>query len=291
MTRWCEAQPGLVAYGGQCLVRRAEILHLQGNWAEAAEAVRPRSSECLEGPDRAAIGAAWYQRAELHRLRGESEAAEEAYREAARSGRSPQPGLALLRLSQGQSRRRRPRSAGPWTRQPSQGCALACSPRTSRSFSPRETIGTLARPRKSWRLSPATSALSPASGRRSGPRSRPPGRRRPAGGTRRAARAADRMARVEAPYEAARVPRPPRRVPPRGRRRRGGPHRKGARRRGSPRTRRGAGPRSPVEAGRAPAEGPLEPARIGGAPPDRHRPDEPAIAAALSSASAPSSAT
>ena len=102
MTRWCEAQPGLVAYGGQCLVRRAEILHLQGNWAEAAEAVSTAFQRGFEGPDRAAIGAAWYERAELHRLRGETEAAEQAYREAARSGRSPQPGLALLRLSQGQ---------------------------------------------------------------------------------------------------------------------------------------------------------------------------------------------
>ena len=102
MTRWCEAQPGLVAYGGQCLVRRAEILHLQGNWAEAAEAVSTAFQRGFDGPDRPAIGAAWYQRAELHRLRGESEPAEEAYREAARSGRSPQPGLALLRLSQGQ---------------------------------------------------------------------------------------------------------------------------------------------------------------------------------------------
>ncbi len=102
MTRWCEAQPGLVAYGGQCLVRRAEILHLQGNWAEAAEAVSTAFERGFDGPDRAAIGSAWYERAELHRLRGASEAAEESYREAARSGRSPQPGLALLRLSQGQ---------------------------------------------------------------------------------------------------------------------------------------------------------------------------------------------
>ncbi|HYW88864.1 MAG TPA: LuxR C-terminal-related transcriptional regulator, partial [Chloroflexota bacterium] len=43
-----------------------------------------------------------YQRGEVHRLRGELSRAEEAYREAARRGRNPQPGLALLRLAQGQ---------------------------------------------------------------------------------------------------------------------------------------------------------------------------------------------
>ncbi len=49
----------------------------------------------------AAAGQALYQQAELHRLRGELAAAEAAYREASRFGREPQPGLALLRLRQG----------------------------------------------------------------------------------------------------------------------------------------------------------------------------------------------
>ena len=39
---------------------------------------------------------------ELHRLCGESAQAEEAYHQASRSGRDPQPGLARLRLAQGQ---------------------------------------------------------------------------------------------------------------------------------------------------------------------------------------------
>jgi hypothetical protein len=45
-----------------------------------------------------ALGLAFYQQAELHRLRGEFAKAEEAYRQASRFGREPQPGLALLRL-------------------------------------------------------------------------------------------------------------------------------------------------------------------------------------------------
>jgi DNA-binding CsgD family transcriptional regulator len=48
------------------------------------------------------VGAAFYQQGELHRLRGAFARAEEAYTEASRLGREPQPGLALLRLTQGQ---------------------------------------------------------------------------------------------------------------------------------------------------------------------------------------------
>ncbi len=47
------------------------------------------------------MGAGLYLRAELHRLRGEFGDAENAYREANELGRNPQPGLALLRLAQG----------------------------------------------------------------------------------------------------------------------------------------------------------------------------------------------
>ena len=102
MKTWCESQADLVAYSGQCLVRRAEILLLHGAWSEAAEAARHACQRCLQGPDRAALGQAWYQEAELRRLRGELDEAEEAYRQASRWGRVPQPGLALLRLAQGQ---------------------------------------------------------------------------------------------------------------------------------------------------------------------------------------------
>lgn len=102
MTEWCEGQPDLIAYNGQCLLRRAEILQLRGAWPEAIEAAQQACERCQHGPDQAASGAACYRRAELHRLRGESARAEEAYREASRYGYKPQPGMALLRLSQRQ---------------------------------------------------------------------------------------------------------------------------------------------------------------------------------------------
>jgi DNA-binding CsgD family transcriptional regulator len=55
----------------------------------------------LRPPPQRAVGAAFYQRAELHRLRGEFADAEEAYRQASQWGRMSEPGLTQLRLAQG----------------------------------------------------------------------------------------------------------------------------------------------------------------------------------------------
>jgi DNA-binding NarL/FixJ family response regulator len=48
------------------------------------------------------MGDALYEQAEVHRLRGDFSAAETLYVEAGEHGREPQPGLALVRLAQGQ---------------------------------------------------------------------------------------------------------------------------------------------------------------------------------------------
>ena len=102
LSSWCDSQPDLVLYRGQCLVHRAELLQMRGDWQVAMDETQ-RARERLSQPTgQAAIGMAFYQQAELHRLRGEFEDAEEAYREASQHGRVAIPGLAQLRLAQGQ---------------------------------------------------------------------------------------------------------------------------------------------------------------------------------------------
>jgi DNA-binding NarL/FixJ family response regulator len=101
LSRWCEAQPDMIPYRGQCLVRRAEIMQLHGEWPNAMREVE-RARDTLAQRGERAVGAALYQKAELHRLRGEFAKAEEEYRSASQWGRKPHPGLARLRLAQGQ---------------------------------------------------------------------------------------------------------------------------------------------------------------------------------------------
>lgn len=101
LSRWCAGQPELVAYRGQCLVHRAELLQLHGYWPDAFAEVERVAAQLQQYPGDVAAGMAHYQRGELHRLRGEHAKAEASYRMASRYGHDPQPGLALLRLAQG----------------------------------------------------------------------------------------------------------------------------------------------------------------------------------------------
>ncbi len=100
LTEWAQQQPELVAFTGRCLIHRAEILQLSGSWADALAEARLASRRLVETKNPAA-GVAHYRQAELLRLLGQFDEAEEAYREASRLGWEPQPGLAQLRLGQG----------------------------------------------------------------------------------------------------------------------------------------------------------------------------------------------
>ena len=101
LAQWCAQQPEMIAFTSTCLVHRAEILQLHGAWPDALDEARRACERFTLGFDQQPPAAAFYQQAEVHRLRGEFTAAEEAYRHASQGGWEPQPGLALLRLAQG----------------------------------------------------------------------------------------------------------------------------------------------------------------------------------------------
>jgi DNA-binding NarL/FixJ family response regulator len=100
LSGWCQAQEGLVPFRGTCVLHRAALLQLGGAWPEAERTVH----ELLQAPAvRVPRGDAAYQEAELLRLTGRGARADAAYRAAVGAGREAQPGLALLRLAQGQA--------------------------------------------------------------------------------------------------------------------------------------------------------------------------------------------
>ena len=102
LERWCSSQPETVPYRSHCLVRRAELLQLHGAWDEALEEAR-HAREMLSAPNpKRAIRVAYLRLGELHRLRGEFDQAESAYRKASEWGdEAARPGFAMLRLAQG----------------------------------------------------------------------------------------------------------------------------------------------------------------------------------------------
>jgi DNA-binding CsgD family transcriptional regulator len=99
LATWCDAQPSLVNFTGKCLIHRAEIMRMNGSWAEALEEV-DRAVERLVS-DSSNRASALYQRAEVLRLMGNLEEAEKVYALVASFGGDPQPGLGLLRSAQG----------------------------------------------------------------------------------------------------------------------------------------------------------------------------------------------
>jgi DNA-binding NarL/FixJ family response regulator len=100
LSAWCDAQPDLVPYRGQCLVHRSQVQQAAGDWPDATRSIAA-ACQHLTNPPHPALGLAYYQEAELHRLVGAFDEAEERYRLASRYGHHPMPGLAWLDLARG----------------------------------------------------------------------------------------------------------------------------------------------------------------------------------------------
>jgi ATP/maltotriose-dependent transcriptional regulator MalT len=99
--RWCATQPGLIAFSGQCSVHRGQLMRLHGAFAEAIEEFDLAIARYRAMGSTGAIGLAAYERGDVHRLRGEFDAAEASFRQAGEHGFDPQPSLALLWWEQG----------------------------------------------------------------------------------------------------------------------------------------------------------------------------------------------
>jgi DNA-binding CsgD family transcriptional regulator len=102
LDEWCSSHPDIVPYRGHCQIRRAEILQLRGRWAEALEAAYQACDQISKSKLSSTAQSAFYRVGEIHRLRGDFEDAEAAYRRASQLGKTQQPGLALLLLAKGQ---------------------------------------------------------------------------------------------------------------------------------------------------------------------------------------------
>jgi len=101
LTTWCDSQPGIVAFTGQCAVHRGQLMRLHGAYAEALAELERAAARYAAAGGHPAVGLASYERGEVHRIRGEYDAADAAYDDAAAHGHPAQPGRALLWLAQG----------------------------------------------------------------------------------------------------------------------------------------------------------------------------------------------
>jgi class 3 adenylate cyclase len=98
--RWCERQ-SISGFPGICRVNRAEVMRLRGSWPEAEEEIRTAVAE-LDGFAPSVAASAFYELGELRLRMGDLAGADEAFRQAHGLGVEPQPGLALLRLANGE---------------------------------------------------------------------------------------------------------------------------------------------------------------------------------------------
>ena len=104
LTRWCQTQPGLVPFTGQCSLHRAQILRLHGAFDEALVEFDQAQRRAETGfRQSGAAAAALLERGDLLRIRGRLAEAEAAHQHIVELGFDPQPGLAMCWLARGRT--------------------------------------------------------------------------------------------------------------------------------------------------------------------------------------------
>jgi len=103
LTTWCGAQVGLVPFTGQCAVHRAQVMRVRGAFEQAIAELDGAVARYVAVGTPAAAGLAFAEKGELLRIRGEYDAAEEAFEQAVGLGHDPQPAQALLSLARGRT--------------------------------------------------------------------------------------------------------------------------------------------------------------------------------------------
>jgi class 3 adenylate cyclase len=96
---FCDAN-SMSAFPGMCRVNHAEVMKFKGRLSEAHD-LADRAGKELRAWNPRIAGAAFYELGEVRLRLGELAQAEQAFREADELGRTPEPGLSLLRLTQG----------------------------------------------------------------------------------------------------------------------------------------------------------------------------------------------
>jgi len=97
---WCERQPQLVPFRGACRMHRSQVLLETDAW-DRALVEADLAVDALSTPPQHDLAAAWYQKGEVHRVRGELDSAQDAFRRGLEAGADPQPGLGLTWFAAG----------------------------------------------------------------------------------------------------------------------------------------------------------------------------------------------
>jgi class 3 adenylate cyclase len=97
--RWCERE-SVGGFPGLCRFHHAEVMRFRGALADAEQDALAAVDELMSSAPRWA-GWAYHELGEVRRRRGDLAGAAEAFRQAAAHGFDPHPGLALLRLDEG----------------------------------------------------------------------------------------------------------------------------------------------------------------------------------------------